>query len=149
MIAIKNPNLSFTTIKDNVKCTTLKELEREEQMSIDEHNSLNSYSGLNCVRAYRCPELKCDYKQESDRKTIGTNPINGVFRLYISNNKNELCNENKIPIQIIQYDKTSKHSLKTQHIDSIINRITSEWKLFVKVFYIFYLKRKINIMDIL
>ena len=44
----QNPNLSFDTIKDNVKYTTLKELKREEQMSIDEHNSLNSYYGLNC-----------------------------------------------------------------------------------------------------
>ena len=57
--AIKqNPNLTCTTIKDNVEYTTLNELKKEEQMSIDEYNSPNSHSGLNCVRAYRCPELK-------------------------------------------------------------------------------------------
>ena len=88
-------------------------------MRIDEYNSLNSYYGLNCVRAYRCPELKCDYKQESYRKLIGTNPINIVFRLYISNNKSELCNVNKIPLQIIQYNKEFKQLLE-KHNKSIL-----------------------------
>ena len=101
----QNPNLTFTTIKDNVEYITLKELKKEEQLNIDEYNSLNSHYGLNCVRAYRCPELKCDYKQESDRKLIETNPINRVFRLYIAKNKRELCNDNKLPVQIIPYDK--------------------------------------------
>ena len=74
-------------------------MKKEEQLSIDEYYSLNSHYGLSCVRAYRCPELKCDYKKESDRKLIETNPINRVFRLYISNNKSVLCNDNKIPVQ--------------------------------------------------
>ena len=95
--AIKqNPNLTFSTIKD-VEYMILKELKKEEQFSIDEYNSLNSYYGSNCVRAYKCPELKCDCKPESDRKSIETNPSNRVFRLYISNNKSELCNDNKNP----------------------------------------------------
>ena len=50
--AIKhNPNLYFTAIKDNVQYTTLEELKKEEQLSIDEFKSLNSQNGLNCVRA--------------------------------------------------------------------------------------------------
>jgi hypothetical protein len=85
------------------------------------------------VRAYRCPEFMCDYKRESDRKLIELNPINRVFILYISKNKSELCNDNKIPI--LQYDKGAKHSLKTHQNNPIINRIDSEWKLFVKVVY--------------
>ena len=61
MKAIKqNPNLSFTTIKDNVKYTTLKELRTEERLNIDEYSSLNSQNGLNCVRAYRYPALTYD-----------------------------------------------------------------------------------------
>ena len=60
--AIKqNPNLYFTTIKDNVQYTTLKELKEEEQKNIDEYDSLNSQNGLNCVSAYRNPELRHDY----------------------------------------------------------------------------------------
>ena len=55
--------MSCTTRKDNVQCTTLKELKNEEQLSIDEYNSLNSQNGLNCVRAYRYPELTYDYKK--------------------------------------------------------------------------------------
>ena len=50
--------------KDNVKYATLKELEKEEQLNIDPYKSQNSQNGLNCVRAYRCPELICDYKKE-------------------------------------------------------------------------------------
>ena len=71
--AIKqNPNLSFTTIKDNAKYTTLNELKKQEQLSIDEYNSLNSQYGLNCVRAYRYLELTYDYKPEADIKLIKT-----------------------------------------------------------------------------
>ena len=63
MKAIKHiPNLFFTTIKYNVEYTALKELKKEEQVSIDEYNPRNSHHGLNCVRACRCPELMCDYK---------------------------------------------------------------------------------------
>ena len=50
--------------------TTLKDLKKEEQLSIGEHKSPNSQNGLNCVRAYIYPELTCDYKKESDRKLI-------------------------------------------------------------------------------
>ena len=80
-------------------------MKKEEQVSIDEHKSLDSHHGLNCVRAYRCPESVCYYKQESDRKWNETNPSNRIFRLYISNNKGELCNENTIPIQKINIIK--------------------------------------------
>ena len=62
--AIKqNPNLSFTTIKDNVKYTTLKELKKkQEQLSLDEYNLLHRQYGLNIVRAYRHPEQTYDYR---------------------------------------------------------------------------------------
>ena len=116
MNAIKqSPNLSFTTIKDNVNYTALKELKKEEQLNIDEYNSLESQNGLNCVRAYRYPELTYDYKKESDIRLIKTNPINRVFRQYISKNKSELCYDNEIPIQVVQYNKETKHSFKKQH----------------------------------
>ena len=137
----QNPNLYFSTIKDNVPYTTLKDLKKEEQLSIDEYNSIKSPYGLNCVRAYRFPELTYDYKKESDMKLIATNPINRVFRLFISKNKHELCYYNKIPIQPIQYNKESKHSLKTNQMNMIINLITSDWKMYVNVFYAF-LKEK-------
>ena len=65
----------------------MKELKIEEQLSIDEYNSRMSPYGLNCVRAYIFPELTCDYKRESAMKLIKPNPINRVFRLFISNNK--------------------------------------------------------------
>ena len=81
--------------------TTLKELKnKEEQLSIDEHSSLNSQNGLNCVRAYRHPELICGYKKEYDRKLIETNPINRVFRLYISKTK-----VNYVVIIIFQFNE--------------------------------------------
>ena len=38
-----------------------------------------------------------------------TNPINEVFRQYIPKNKSELCYDNEIPIQVIQYDTETKH----------------------------------------
>jgi len=86
-----NPNLYFTIIKDNVAYTTLKQLKMEEQLSIDEYNSINSPFGLNCIRAYRFPELTYDYKRESDIKLMKSNPINRVFRGFISNRKHALC----------------------------------------------------------
>ena len=64
----------------------LKEL-KKEQVSIDEYKSLNSQYGLNCVRAYRYPECKYDYKEEADIKSIKIKPINRIFRQYISKNK--------------------------------------------------------------
>ena len=76
---------------------------------------MNSPYGLNCHRAYIYPELTCDYKKESDRRLIETNPINRIFRLYISKNKNELCYDNEIPIIPMQYNKETKHSLKKQN----------------------------------
>ena len=104
----QNPNLSFTTIKDNVKYTTLKDLKKkEEQLRIDEYISLHSQCGLNCVRAYKRPELMCDSKKEADIRLLKTNPINRVFKQYISKNKTELCYDNSIPIKLVQYNKTS------------------------------------------
>ena len=68
--------------------TTLKDLKtKEEQVNIDEYNSLSSQNGLNCVRAYIYPELTYDYKQGSDIKLIQTHPINRIFRQYIPKNK--------------------------------------------------------------
>ena len=114
--AIKqHPNLPFTTIKDNVKSTTLKEFKnkkKQEQLSMDEHKSLNSQNGLNCVRAYIYPELTYDYKTEAYIKLIKTNPINRVFRQYISKNKSELYYDNRIPIQLIEYKKTTNSTHK-------------------------------------
>jgi len=132
-----NPNLYFTIIKDNVPYTTLKELKMEEQSSIDEYNSINGPCGLNCIRAYRFAELTYDYKKESDMKLIQTNPINRVFRLFISNNKNKLSYANIIPFQPIQYNKETKHSLKTNQMNMIINKIESDWQMYVNVFLIF------------
>lgn len=74
-------------------------------------------------------------------KLITTNPINRVFRLFISKNKHELCYDNEIPIQPIQYNKESKHSLKTNQMNMILNLITSDWKMYANVFYEF-LKEK-------
>ena len=37
---------------------------------MDAYNSLNSQSGLNCVRAYICPELTYDFKKEYDVRLI-------------------------------------------------------------------------------
>ena len=82
-----------------MKCTTLKELKKEEQLIIDEYQSLNSQHGLNCVRAYRCPELTYDYEQRLISDT--------------SKHKSELCYDNSIPIQLIQHIKTFKPSIKT------------------------------------
>ena len=113
----------------------------EERRAVEhEYKSLNSHYGLNCVRAYRCPALKCDDKRGYDRKLFETSPINRVFRFYMSKSRSELCNDNKIPIRIIQYNKETKHSLKTHQINFIIDKIAGESKLFVKVFYIFELK---------
>ena len=50
----------------------MKDLNKQEQLSIDEYNSLNSQYVLNCVRAYRYPELTYDYKKEADIKLIKT-----------------------------------------------------------------------------
>ena len=48
LTAIKqNPNLFFITIRYNVQYTTLTELKKEEQVSMDEHNSLHRQSVLN------------------------------------------------------------------------------------------------------
>ena len=82
-----------------------KNWKKEEQLNIDEYNSLNSQNVLNCVRAYICPELICDYKEESDRRLLETNPINIVFKLYISKNKLKLFYDDKIPTVPIQYSK--------------------------------------------
>ena len=73
--AIKqNPKLSFTTTKGNVKYTTLKDLRQKAgQVSIDEYSSLHSQYGLNCVRAYRHPELTYDYKKEANTRLSKTN----------------------------------------------------------------------------
>ena len=87
----QNPNLVFIAIKDNVQYTTLKGM-------IDEYKSLNSQSGLNCVRAYIYPELTYVYKTESDIRLIKTNRINRVFGQYILKSKSELCCDNKSPI---------------------------------------------------
>ena len=70
-------------------------------------------------------------------KLITTNPINRVFRLFISKNKHELCYDNEIPIQPIQYNKESKHSLNTNQMNMILNLITSDWKMYANVFYDF------------
>ena len=121
--------------------TTLKELKKEEQSSVDEYNSRNSQTGLNCVRSYRNPELTYDYRKESIR-LIKANPTSRVLRQYTSKNKSELCYDNEIPIQLIQYNKTSNHSLKTQQINLIINNLGSAWKSFFLVFMIFWKKRK-------
>ena len=90
----------------------MKELKRQNQLSIDEYNSLHSQCGF-CVRAYRYPELTYEYKKEADIRLSKTNPINRVFRQYISKHKSELCYDNNIQIQVIQYNKTSYHSLNT------------------------------------
>ena len=87
--------MRYTTLTDGKKT----------QFSIDEYKSRNSQNGLNCVTAYRYPELTYDYKKESDIRLITTNPINRVFRQYISENKSEVCYDNGIPIQVIQYNK--------------------------------------------
>ena len=79
-----NPNLHFTTMKDNVPYTTLKELKIEEQSSIDQCKSTKSPYGLTCYIAHRYPELTCDCKKESDVKLTETNPINRTFRIYLS-----------------------------------------------------------------
>ena len=79
-------------------------------MNIDEYNSRNRQNGLNCVRAYRYPELTYDCKEKSDIRLIETNLINRVFRQYMSKDKSELCYDNEIPIQVIQYNKEAKHS---------------------------------------
>ena len=57
----QSPDSWFITVKDNVKYTTLKELEKVEKLNINEYSSLNSQNGLNCVGAYGCPEVICDY----------------------------------------------------------------------------------------
>ena len=125
--AIKqNPNLYFTTIKDNFKYTTLKEFKKEEQLNIDEYSSPNSQNGLNCVRAHRCPELICDCNKGPDRRLIETNPINRVLRLHISKNKLKLYHDNKVPIIPLQYSKEAKHSLNANKVNLIINEIRSE-----------------------
>ena len=89
------------------------------------------------MRAYRFPELTYDYKKESDMKLIQTKPIHRVFRLFIANNKNKLSYANIIPFQPIQYNKETKHSLKTNQMNMIINKIESDWQMYVNVFLIF------------
>ena len=66
--------------------------------------------------------------KESDIRLIKTNPNNEIYGQYISKNKSELCYDNKIPIQVIQYNKEIKHSLKTTHINLVIHNIGSVWK---------------------
>jgi hypothetical protein len=129
----RNPNLYFTTIKDNVAYTTLKELKKEEQLSIDEYNSIKSPFGLNCVRAYRFPELAYDYKKESDMQLLKTNPINRVFRKYISDNQTYFCE--LVGIKNIKHNTHTKHIFKKQQIDMIIDNLLDcdmYWKAFIK-----------------
>ena len=95
------PICHYNKVKDNVKYTTLKDsVVKKKQSNIDEYKSLNSQNGLNCVRAYRYPELTYDYKKESDSRLIKANPIKRVFRQYLSKHKSELCYYNEIPIQV-------------------------------------------------
>ena len=87
-------------------------------------------------------------KKESDIRLIKTYPINRVHRQYISKNKSELCYDNGIPIQGIQYNTEIKHSLYTTQINLIINNIGSEWTILAKVFYEFlFEKEKVNNME--
>ena len=72
------------------------------------------------------------FKKRSDIRLIKTNRINRAFRQYISKHKGELCYDNKIPIQLIQYNKETKHSLK-QQINLTINNMGSEWTILAKV----------------
>ena len=81
-------------------------------------------------------------KKEADIELIKTNPINRVFTQYISKNKSKLCYDNNIPIQLIQYNKTSKHSLKTQQINLIENSLGSELNIFFEVSHDFSKKKK-------
>ena len=87
-------------------------------------------------RACRYPELTCDYKKESDRKLIETNPINGIFRLFIS--KTKVNNVMIIKFQLNQqYIKVTKHSLQAKQMNLIINKIESEWTIFAKILHEF------------
>ena len=138
----QNPNLKFITIKDNVSYTTVKELKQTEQIYIDEYNSINSEFGLNCIRAYRCPELTYNYKLESDIKLVHKNPINRFFRTFISNQQEYLCKI--LNIQNQKFNKNSKHSLKKQQIDIIIDKLESDMLLYWPEFIIFYLNIKIQ-----
>ena len=85
------------------------------------------------MRAYRNPELTYDYEKESDIRLIKTNPINRVFRQQISENKGDLCCDNRSTSQHIQYNTEAKHVLKTSQISLIRNKIESEWATFLKV----------------
>ena len=105
-------------------------------------NTIHSQNGLNCVRAYRNPELTYDYKNESDIRLIKTNPMNRVSRQYMSKNKSVLCYDTKIPIQLIQYSKETKHVLKTNQMDLVINSIESEWTFFKLFLWLFRVERE-------
>ena len=130
----QNPNLKFETIKNKVPYTSLKELKIHEQLSIEENNSIDSPNGLNCIRAYRFPEMECNYKRESDMKLIITNPINRVFRKFISDNKHEICNDKRMSFKPIQYTKETNHSYKVKQINLIINEIESNFEMYCDVF---------------
>ena len=78
------------------------------------------------------PELTSDYNKESDIRLIKTNPID----------KSELCYDNKVPVQLIQYNKETKHSLNTKQINSIVNKIGSECTILAKVFYEFLVEKE-------
>ena len=67
-------------------------------------------------------------KNKADIKSIKTNPINRIFRQYVSKHKGELCYDNNIPIQVIQYNTTSNHSLRKQQINFIIKSLGSDWE---------------------
>ena len=71
-----------------------------------------------------------------------------MFRQYISKHKSELCYDNEIPTQVIQYTKETKHSLKTAQFNWIINNIGSEWTILTKLFYEVLVEKKVNIMEI-
>ena len=78
-----------------------------------------------------------DIKKGAEIKLIKSNPINRIFRQYISKHKSELCYDNNIPTQVIQYSRTSNHSLKTQQINFVINSLGSDWAMFIVVFNAF------------
>ena len=87
-----------------------KNWKKRKQLSIDEYSSLHIQYGLNCVRAHRHPELTYEYKKEADIKLNKTSPFNRVLRQYISKHKSELCYDNNIPLQVIEYNEVSNHS---------------------------------------
>ena len=86
-----------------------------------------------------------DCKQESDIRWIKTKPINVRFRQFSSESKNELCYGNKIQIQLIQYNKEAKHSLKNKKWFDYKQH--SELTILAKVFYVPLVEEKVNIME--